>query len=175
MTTAQEYEYFLTTACNALRVKESEARSGDRSRRAVYARRVVAICLRERGYSLPEISEAMGVKAHTTVLRLIQGFWRRNGVPDDKVEEIKRAKVIAARLVREAQARELAMPLPPKPEEPLPVTPRDQWHRDYLCAVRRCGKVFINHRGQEWEHECRRLFPYSWRAQAATLPRELRA
>jgi len=173
MTTADEYEYFLTTACDALRVKVDEARGGERSRRAVYARRVVAICLRERGYSLPEIAEAMGLKAHTTVLRLIQGFWRRQGVPDNKVEDIARAKALAGRLVREAKRNDAAPP--PKVEEPLPVTPRDKWHEEWLRALRRVSNTFVNEQAGAWEHECRRLFPYSWRGQAAVLPRELRA
>jgi len=151
-----------------------EARGGERSRRAVYARRVVAICLRERGYSLPEIAEAMGLKAHTTVLRLIQGFWRRQGAPDNKVEDIARAKALAGRLVREAKGTVLP-PKPKEPEEPLPVTPRDQWHRDYLCAVRRVSRTFVGEQGKAWEDECRRLFPHSWQWQAAVLPREMRA
>lgn len=166
MTIEAEYEYFLETACDALRVKCAEARSGERTRRAVYARRVIAICLRERGYSLPEISEAMGLKSHTTVLRLIAGQYRDL---DTKADERGRAKQLATRLVAKAKRAE-AVPVA-KVQEPPPAEAKDRWHGEWLNAVRRLGKTFVEDRAEAWEHECRRLFPYSWQAQAAVLPR----
>lgn len=157
-----------------------------RDKLSVFGRRVVALCLRESGYSYPEIADVLGGRNHTTVIRLIRGH-------DSNLRSIvarartARHKVALERQVREYEATSKAAVESAKGEAkrilaeacveprtefgPRP-EPRDTGRAEFHAAVAAYWQAPAETRDLFWLDYCRREFPHSWWRQTQMWPRE---
>tara|TARA_R110000868_G_scaffold62751_1_gene189472 strand:+ start:521 stop:1036 length:516 start_codon:yes stop_codon:yes gene_type:complete len=153
-------------------------RDGSRDQLSVSGRRVVAICLRIRGYSLPVIGRAIGCD-HTTVMRMIElfpdprGTSRRNHSLKTKIDLArKRAEEVLSALpiqpsVIPFQRRGVGKFSPPPEEPELP----DDERESHDAMVARLAAVAVEKRHGIWQRYCEKTYPHSWERQAAMLPR----
>jgi len=160
--TAQpDYERFLGMVVSATGTPEDVVRAAGRERAAVEANRLICICLREKGYSLPEIGEVVG-KNHTTVLRLIKGDAPRKSRRMN-ARLTKAHQRVATLLKDDTKPREAAADWSGEPAD----TGEPEW-REALDAYR-AAPLFK--REKVWQQQMQRLFPHSWRQQSAMPPR----
>lgn len=164
-------------ACVALRhgVQPSALRSSNHNRKAVACRRVVAICMREIGYSYPEIGVLMGCN-HTTIMRLVTGKAGNKATDLDSQQAKLAAAVAEAEVViglldiaggtkRAGRDWRAGVSGPIIPPEPV-----DHERSRFRQAVDefRAGKP--GEREKLWLEFCMNAFPNSWWNQACAWP-----
>lgn len=153
-------------------VTREQIESHDRCKKALFGRRIIAICLREQGYSLPEIGEAI-CRDHTTVLRMIR---------DDPRQAVYRrlrrtARVEAMKIVERLEKHPVPKPGPRVRDANGKQMPRWQGESmsrledQYRRAVEAYWSAPAYDREKVWETQMRSVFPHSWERQVIMLPR----
>jgi len=143
--------------------------STSRDARAVHCRRVIAICLRQTGYSFPEIGEAMDLQ-HSTVMRLVSGDIARNSKPGSNVAgAIEKAKADAAVIQAIKGEPRAAHKLPHKLPWTRPV--RDPWEEEWRDAVEAYARAQDDRKEDVWMAAMMKCFPVSWKKQITMPPR----
>lgn len=163
-----DYEDCISTVHARYAVTREAIQGRDRTRRTAYARAMVAILMRERGYSLNPIGDVMG-RQHTSVMRMCRH--NKNRVHDElqmfmTTEQIAAAEALAAEEAanaaaeREAEAAEFdaiaAKVIVMRPE----LKQYDRtclWTRRWMQAIARAAKAEEPKR--VWYEEMKLLFP----------------
>jgi hypothetical protein len=146
------------------RVPYEAIMSRDRSTVPSAARTIVAKLLREQGYSLPEIGDALN-RNHTSVMRAVR-------ITDKDIQRTltmalqSRAEAEAARvIVAQAAATPGAKSTGPRRE------PGDRDRILWAKAIEQLRETPEADRGLVWGRFARAIFPHDHVRQAATMPR----
>ena len=158
---AEAYSLIVSKVSLGTGVPEAVIRSRDRARTTIAAQRIVAVCLREKGYSLQEIGDAMGGRNHSTIIRLLKGDRRYSEKANTRVAE---AKVAVRRIAAEPKAAPLVFSYSRQA--------RDGFEMQWREAVERYYRAPVMTRDEMWLDEMTALFPNSFAAQAAAVPRQ---
>jgi hypothetical protein len=161
----EDYDRFAALVSESYRIPPGQLEGRDRTRGATFARRVVAICLREKAYSYTEIADVMQ-RNHTTIIRLCRG--QLEGIRG----HTKTVVDVDVRRARSEAKRLLGGELSPRG----PVTPRevkDTGRAEYDAALATYHSKMPHERDAFWVDYCRREFPHSWWRQAQMWPREM--
>ena len=169
----QDYERFAPMIAESYGVP-LDCLSGkkEKTRQAVFARRVLSICLREMNYSYPEIADVMGIKSHTTIMRLCTGAYDRPSTSNRKktaISDLAKAEVEARTLLGD--------------RKPTRVRPTGGWERptidngrhEFEKAAWTYWRKMPYEREAFWLEYCQEAFPNSWWAQASMPPRAVHA
>jgi DNA-binding Lrp family transcriptional regulator len=174
-----ECERLMRIVADSYGISLDAMRRKDRCQEAVHGRRIVAMLLREAGYSFPEIGDAMHCD-HSTVMRLVDGAVDKRGTKafqakaDEKLAKarnaaraIKAGNVIAPSTAGRSGSswrKGLAgIMFPPEPVD---------CERAQFNKVRELlANLPVEDRPLAWASYCKGAFPNSHRFQAAVMPR----
>lgn len=154
-----DYRVLIRTVADSYGIAAEAITGTSRSTRSVFGRRIVAICLREMGYSYPEIGDALK-RNHTSIMRLVKGQARAER---DTARRFDAAHQEAKKIV--------AGYVPVKLPRSEMGVPRDSLEAAWQRAVEAYRNAMPHERDNVWIRECRIVFPHSWWAQASMPPR----
>jgi len=156
--TREAYEKLLGRVATICNLPEKDIRGRSRIPVLNAARTVIAVTLRDEGFSMPQIGKAMN-RNHTCVLRATR-------IKDPLGRLAGLLKREDLRTIAESLSRwrdQIAEDM----KEVLDTNDRDVFDR----AVARLLTLPEDQRATYWEASCRFMFPHSWKYQAASLPR----
>lgn len=167
MSALADYNRVVLRVSRGYNLPEDALRGRERDQRTTFGRRVVAICLREMGYSYPEIGEVMR-RQHTTILRLCKGYEDSYGRSSYVEASVNKATLAAKEIIAET---------PVEPREPVP-RQEPEIVRDYPDndreaferAVADYATMLPPHRDEVWIAYCQDAWPNSWWRQASMWP-----
>jgi hypothetical protein len=143
-----------------------ELRTKRPSRRGIFGRRVVAICLRELGYSYIEMGDALGLN-HTTAIRLCKGYGGTFRASPAVEVDVAKARAEASTIVA-------TIPKRPQEEARCPSAFRripDKGRPAFEEAVEAYRTLPHPDGFETWLGYCRAAFPLTWWKQAAMFPK----
>lgn len=158
---AEAYTKLVARMAALTGMTEAIIRGRSRLTLPVTVRAVIAHEMRVKGITLGQIGRAMG-RDHTTVLRLLRDY------PDPVTRLAVLLQDLDYTSLREGVARwseELVEAI--NQDEPTV----DRGRAIYNHAVAKLAELPEERRPAVWEASCRVLFPFSWQAQAAAMPR----
>lgn len=156
-------------------IQPSALRISTHNKHAVAARRVVAICLRRKGYSYPEIGEILGC-VHTTAARLVGASNQPRGLDakdnlDDKIAKAEAEATIILADMDSGTLGRAGLNWRAGVTGHEPPEPRDTDRMRFDKAVAEYRDAHEDAREAVWATYCRAAFPNSWERQAAQPPR----
>jgi vacuolar-type H+-ATPase subunit H len=179
-----DYDHFAGVVSDGYGIPVEQLAGPHRDKVSVFARRIVAICLREKGYSYPEIGDVLGKRNHTTIIRLVRGHdsnlrsivakarteQRRRILEQQATANEARSKAAVATARDEAQRFLASAPATPRGEAGARL---DTGRAEFEAARQTYWRTPEGERERFWAAWCASAFPYDSQRQAAVPPRRV--
>lgn len=157
-----DFDWYIRIVSESYGITEAEIKGRDRSRKATFCRRVMAIILREKGYSYPVIGDTLR-RNHTSAMRLTKPYHHATYGRSSRTGKVVDMAWAEARKI----LSDRAVKIPQLDTE----EPTCDFHEQWLEAVNDCAAAMPHQREEIWTDRCKRLFPWSWESQVAMPPR----